>query len=956
MPTVTSAVEITALVSELVALESEDQRQDRLQELAPRLSHEAQYNLVAALQQEQRALRYSDYVRSIELANLIGFMGTLFGREAFSAAGRLQIVDSQVAAQGAIDDALAQYDEIIAVFQQAGDELSEATAQIIRIWVLFLFGKTDEALERGSWAASVFERHEAWQQLASIRNNMSLIYNRLGDLTAALSMVTAGRAALLASGEAGRQFLPSNGISRGFILANMGRLREANEVTEEAIRLARELGQENAVARGKSNIGRNLFSQGQYNQALILLDEAYQSFIAEGRERDAVLTESVIAECYLELRRFPDVITRVARIQPIFERLQMQLEAGQMLMLAALAQLNLRRREEAIATLASARKQFESAENPFWMAITDLHLATIWLQLGEVEKCLTIARACQQQFSANETPIEAAEAQLLIGHASLQREAFPAAGEAAQEVLSLAGEKDIPQLAYQAYELLGQVATKKAQWFSAVEHFDAAIGALERIQGRLMVEYRADYIADKDALYGQMVALQVKLDAPERALEYAERAKSRALLEMLSQRLDLSLTPRRPQDKALVERLNKTREARDRAYRQLESMYGQGSTPERLAQQETLTTLESEITDLWHRLLRRNAGYGREAALWQVQVESAQPYLQANQAVVEYFAVENQLMAFVIQPERVEVVALTATVAELQSWLQRLQLNLRSVSRTRAERRALAVKNIQGILQKLQQMVMAPLPSLPEQIMVVPHGPLHYLPFAALFDGQHYLLERHELSYLPGASFLKYALEQTNGGEGALVVGHSYSERLPYTIAEAQAIGALVAARPILEQEATIGSVQTAMSAAKLVHLATHGEFRADSPLFSGLALADGWLNTLDVFNTRLRASLVTLSACQTGRNVVSGGDELLGLMRAFLSAGAASLISSHWAVDDRSTAALMRTMYQTLFAGSGKAHALRQAQLELLHDQDGHYQHPYFWAPFYLVGDPGLL
>ena len=200
-----------------------------------------------------------------------------------------------------------------------GDELAEVTAQIIRIWVLFLFGETDEALNRGAWAAEIFERHDAWQQLASLRNNMSLIYNRLGDLAEALAMVTAGRDALLALGEAGQQLLPSNGISRGLILSNMGRLKEANEVTEAAIKLAAELGQENVVARGKSNIGRNLFSQGQYNQALVLLDEVYQSFVAEGRERDAVLTESVIAECYLELRRFSAVIESVARIQPVFE-------------------------------------------------------------------------------------------------------------------------------------------------------------------------------------------------------------------------------------------------------------------------------------------------------------------------------------------------------------------------------------------------------------------------------------------------------------------------------------------------------------------------------------------------------------------------------------------------------------------------------------------------------------
>ncbi|MCB0015016.1 MAG: CHAT domain-containing protein, partial [Anaerolineales bacterium] len=542
------------------------------------------------------------------------------------------------------------------------------------------------------------------------------------------------------------------------------------------------------------------------------------------------------------------------------------------------------------------------------------------------------------------------------GQASVQLGQLAAAAAMAGEVLDLAESKDIPQLIYPAQELLGQLAQQQGDAAAAERHLAAAIAALERIQGRLMVEYRADYIADKDALYGQMVSLQLGLDRPDIALEYAERAKSRALLLMLSQRLDLSLSPRRPEDEGLVCQLNEARSARDNAYFQLESMYGQGSTPERLALQAELTGQERQITDLWHQLLRRHASYGRDAALWQVQVEPAQPYLAEDSALVEYFVADGTLLAFIVTRETIRVEPLAVAVAEIQSWLQRLQLNLRSVPRTRPERRELAVRNVQGILARLHELVMAPLGMLPARLMIVPHGPLHYLPFAALFDGAHYLIEQHTLSYLPGASFLKYCLEQSNGGTGALVVGHSYSERLPFTLAEATRIGDLVATAPLLEEAATVGAVQAGMAEARLIHLATHGEFRADSPLFSGLALADGWLNTLDVFNTRLRASLVTLSACQTGRNVVAGGDELLGLMRAFLSAGAASLISSHWAVDDRSTAALMATLYRQLFAGAAKADALRQAQLELIREPVEGYQHPYFWAPFYLVGDPGQL
>ncbi|MCB0030727.1 MAG: tetratricopeptide repeat protein, partial [Anaerolineales bacterium] len=388
MPTVLSPASLAALVTELVALTDQAAREAMLRPVAAELTLEGQNQLVALLQQEQRARRYTDYDDAIRLAELISFLGELLGRADVVATGRLQALDARVAAKGELDGALAAYDDIIAIYQQHNDELAAATAQIIRIWVLFLHGETETALLAGEEAAAIFGEYEAWQQLASLRNNMSLIYNRLGDHVQALAMVTAGREALQALGEAGRPLLPSNAISRGLILSNLGRLQEALAVNEEAIALASELGQQNAVARAQSNNGRILFSQGHYNQALVLFDEACRSFADEGRERDSVLTEACMAECFLELRRFGAVIERVERIQPVFERLQMGLEAGQMLMLKALAQQQLAQGEAAVTTLAAARRQFAAAENPFWGAIADLHLASIWLELGEAAKCL----------------------------------------------------------------------------------------------------------------------------------------------------------------------------------------------------------------------------------------------------------------------------------------------------------------------------------------------------------------------------------------------------------------------------------------------------------------------------------------------------------------------------------------------------------------------------------------
>jgi CHAT domain-containing protein len=135
---------------------------------------------------------------------------------------------------------------------------------------------------------------------------------------------------------------------------------------------------------------------------------------------------------------------------------------------------------------------------------------------------------------------------------------------------------------------------------------------------------------------------------------------------------------------------------------------------------------------------------------------------------------------------------------------------------------------------------------------------------------------------------------------------------------------------------------------ARFLHVASHGGFRRDNPMFSFLKLADSRLNFYSLLDLRLSAEMVTLSACRTGVNIVFPGDELHGLMRGFLYAGAPSLVVSLWAVSDRSTAELMGQMYAGIRGGGTKRSALRNAQLAI---KDA-YGHPYYWAPFILMGN----
>jgi CHAT domain-containing protein len=123
--------------------------------------------------------------------------------------------------------------------------------------------------------------------------------------------------------------------------------------------------------------------------------------------------------------------------------------------------------------------------------------------------------------------------------------------------------------------------------------------------------------------------------------------------------------------------------------------------------------------------------------------------------------------------------------------------------------------------------------------------------------------------------------------------------------------------------------------------------FRADNPMFSSLRLHDGWLTATEVLQLDLDGTIVTLSACESARNQVLAGDELVGLARGFLGAGASTLVASLWLVQDETTAWMMENWYARLQSGANRAAALRDAQLTLKE----RHQHPYYWAPFVLIG-----
>src|SRR5207248_1744214 len=190
-----------------------------------------------------------------------------------------------------------------------------------------------------------------------------------------------------------------------------------------------------------------------------------------------------------------------------------------------------------------------------------------------------------------------------------------------------------------------------------------------------------------------------------------------------------------------------------------------------------------------------------------------------------------------------------------------------------------------------------------------------------------------------------------------LIFGYSGQRHLQRALEEAKILAALLKGHSYLEDEATIARLIEEAPGSPIIHLATHGDSRLDAPNFSSVLLAEGRFNAIDAFSLNLQdCELVTLSGCDTGKAFIGGGDEQLGLGRAFLAAGARSLVMSLWPVEDQATTLLMQQFYQHLLDGETKAEALRAAQRHFLHHSTSMYAHPYFWAAFRLVGDTGRL
>jgi CHAT domain-containing protein len=462
--------------------------------------------------------------------------------------------------------------------------------------------------------------------------------------------------------------------------------------------------------------------------------------------------------------------------------------------------------------------------------------------------------------------------------------------------------------------------------------------------GIKLEQLRDGFLTNKVAVYEALVSVLVDLGDPVAAFEVAERSRSRNFIDLLgNQRLSLLGAV----DQELYDRQRTIKARLD----EQSALLAQARTDEERATYRTaLQGLRDEERDLLLEMQARNPELAALVSVDPVGVERVKALLEPATALLAYYLVPGEVLCWVIDSETVRLVRTPVRRAELEQAVfdyRRLIQNL---------------EPLQGASQALHRLLLEPVREAvrgKRYLGIVPHGSLHYLSFATVFDGEKHLIDDFALFYLPSASVLKYTLARRNDGANrrVLAIGNpdlgDTALELPFAEQEVGSIRWNFPDLTLLTGErATESWVAEHLGEFGIIHLASHGEFDPINPLFSAIKLTwdaskDGNLQASEVFELEINADLVVLSACQTGLGEVTRGDDVIGLNRAFFYAGTHTILSSLWRVSDVSTALLMKAFYRR-YAGLNKADSLRAAMLHV----KNRYPHPGYWGAFTLSGD----
>ena len=944
------------LLQELVALDDEASRKKFISQNSCLLESAT----IAGLAEKVRELVRVDVQLALRTADAAVTLAQVLDQpEPLAQATRAKA--NALYAKGEHSAAVTLHEEAAELFEVSGKKEEVARTLSGSIQPLLLMGEYHRAFEAGQRAKEIFAAEGNSWRLARLEINIGNIYYRQDRFAEALACY-----------ERAYQGLPPEKDAEGIAAAlsniatcqiSLNAFANALKTYEHARAFCKGHGMPLLVTQADYNVAYLYFLRGEYSRAIQMLRATRRNAKEIGDSYHYSLCNLDLSELYLELNLSAEAADLAQQGYAGFHELGMGYESAKCLAFSAMAASQQRRSLDGLKLFTQAREMFVQEKNQAWPSLIDLYRALVFFNEGRLFEA---RRHCAEALASFETlhlPTKAVLARILLGRIALRADDFGQALQHANAAVETLSVLESPSLAYQAHLLSGNVHSACHDLPLAHASYQSARRALETLRSSLRgEELKIAFIKDRVEVYEKLV--EICLDEQyarahgsaviEEAFGYVEQAKSRSLMDLFARPVRTQSEPAAGQSE-LVRSIRDLREELNWYYNRIEreQLQPQQRSPEHV--QELQKQARERENELLRTLQEATENEAFEAGL---QTPSFIPLPQVRATIapgtllVEYFRIRERILVCLLGADSLEIVPITveSKVADLLRLLQFQLSKFRLNSEYIEAFHDTLVRTTQAHLKELYDELIAPIAGRLQasHLVFVPHGLLHYVPFHALFDGQQHLIDRFTVSYSPSASIFSLCQTRTSGTNGTSLVLGIPDAQAPAILEEVRNLSGIIAgAELFVGNEANEQILRAKGPTSRFIHIATHGHFRKDNPMFSSIRLGDSFLSLFDLYQLRLPVELVTLSGCSTGLNVVAAGDELIGLARGLLHSGAQSLMLSLWDVHDKSTTEFMQLFYGHLQQGKTKAVALREAMLRLRES----YPHCYQWAPFILLG-----
>lgn len=899
--------------------------------------------------------------------------------------------------QGNEHEAIARFERAEALAKAAGHRQGEGEALNNLGLAYSRLGEPDKTLDYYHRALAIWRETSTTAEAARTLHNLGLFHNQRGEPRRALEMFEEALPLWRAAGELEGEAYTLNSLGVLDVLY-LGETRLALDRLYRALTLSRAAGSPESEAYITGNLALAHRTRGEFEQALRLYGECIDQWEMVGDSTSLGNVREALAGLHRdlgELERAADEYRKVLELYRAGGNRDFEARAltslGWVESLSDQPQAALNHHQQALAISREIGNRRVEGMALHRTGIAQLALGDLNAALASLQECVALRREAGNR-------VEEASALLDLGMVQ-HRLGLEGPVENLRKSLELARRAENSILQASILLRWAGLDREDGRLEDARPRLEEALAIIE--SGRQQVlsrDLRATYFAARREYYDAYIDLLMRLgSAPsaqslaEQAFDASERARARSLLELLAEgRIDVrrGVAPElKERERQLAAKISSTQSRLVDLLSRLNAETDEtaGLRRELKSALDELKELESDIRLKHPRYAE--VRYPPVATLAQVQAS-----LESDVALLEYALGHDASYLFVLTRGEFETYRLPPA-REIAEEVERLRRTLQS-----PERRLLGPYLSSAY--RLYQLLIAPAAGILKdrpKLVIVADGALHLLPFEALVSTEPSrvgdtaalpcLLRTHMVSYAPSASVLlslqarpgRAASQESTPAKSLVAFADPAASAtakvpmlgsamnladLPESRREVEAIAQLFAPSEVdlfLGPEATEDHVKQdrLLSAARRIHFATHAFLSDVRPELSGLVLArsensaeDGLLQVYEIFNLELDAELIVLSACESGLGRTVAGEGLIGFARAFLYAGTPSLVVSLWSVEDASTADLMIEFYRRLQQGAGVGEALRAAKLGVLEREER--AHPYYWAPFVLLGEAG--